>query len=59
MMNLRSAAEADTPFTSAVFAAPGVVSLFGVNDFITVTKAPDAAWDPIIEAVQTAVGHHL
>jgi Scaffold protein Nfu/NifU N terminal len=59
MINVASAAEADTPFALAVFAAPGVVSLFGVNDFVTVTRAAEAAWEPIVEAVQAAAEQHL
>ena len=58
-INVGSAAEAVTPFARAVFAAPGVVSLFGVNDFVTVTRAAGAGWDPIIAAVQAAAGEHL
>ena len=54
MMNVPSAADAATPFAVAVFAAPGVASLFGVNDFVTVTRVPGADWDPIIAAVQAA-----
>src|SRR4051812_34471470 len=48
MINVASAAEADTPFATAVFAAPGVANLFGVNDFVTVTRQPGADWEPII-----------
>ena len=47
------------PFAAAVFAAPGVASIFGVNDFVTVTRTPGAAWDPIVEAVQAAAADHL
>ena len=54
MMNVTSAAEAKAPFAQAVFAAPGVANLFGVNDFVTVTREPGADWDPIIAAVQAA-----
>jgi hypothetical protein len=54
-MNFASANEAaGDPFASAIFAAPGVVSIFGVNDFVTVNRQPDADWDPIIAAVQAA-----
>jgi Scaffold protein Nfu/NifU N terminal len=59
MINVASADEADTPFVQAVFAAPGVVNLFGVNDFVTVTRAPGASWDPIIAAVEAAAAEHL
>ena len=54
MINVGSAEEATSSFERAVFAAPGVVNLFGVNDFVTVTRAPGADWDPIIAAVRSA-----
>jgi hypothetical protein len=54
MINVTSKAEATTPFATAVFAAPGVANLFGVNDFVTVTREPGADWDPIVAAVQRA-----
>jgi hypothetical protein len=54
MMNITSRLEATTPFAQAVFAAPGVVNLFGVNDFVTVTREPGADWTPIVAAVQAA-----
>ena len=47
------------PFAAAVFAAPGVAAIFGVNDFVTVTRLPGAAWEPIVEAVQAAAADHL
>jgi hypothetical protein len=58
-INVTSATEASTPFTRAVFAAPGVANLFGVNDFVTVTRQPGADWQPIVEAVQTAAAELL
>jgi predicted component of type VI protein secretion system len=59
MFNVTNASEAEQPFAKAVFAAPGVVSLFGVNDFVTVTRASDADWAPIIAAVQEAAAAYL
>lgn len=53
------AAAAGSAFGSAVFACEGVKSIFGVNDFVTVTREPDADWDPIIAAVQAAASEHL
>jgi hypothetical protein len=50
---------ADTPFVVAVLAVDGVASVFGVNDFVTVTRKPDADWDPIVCAVQDAAASHL
>jgi hypothetical protein len=59
MINVSGPDEADTAFAQAVFSAPGVTNLFGVNDFVTVTRAADAPWEPIIEAVQSAAAEHL
>lgn len=50
---------ASIPFAADVFAAGGVASVFGVNDFVTVTRQAGADWDPIIAAVQAAAGAHL
>ena len=59
-MNFASADEAaGNAFAADVFAAPGVVSIFGVNDFVTVNRQPDADWEPIIAAVQSAAATHL
>jgi hypothetical protein len=59
MINLSSPADAGTDFERQVLAVPGVANLFGVNDFVTVTRVPGADWEPIIEAVQQAVKEHL
>jgi hypothetical protein len=59
MFNVMSPDEATTPFTAAVMALPGVASVFGVNDFVTVTKSPDASWDAITEAVVALAAEHL
>ncbi|MBK9178095.1 MAG: NifU N-terminal domain-containing protein [Acidimicrobiales bacterium] len=59
-MNVGSAeAAAGNPFAEAVFEAGGVASVFGVNDFVTVTREPGADWDPIVTAVQQAAARHL
>jgi hypothetical protein len=59
-MNVTSKEAADgNEFAEAVFDAGGVASLFGVNDFVTVTRQPDADWDPIIDAVQAAAAAYL
>jgi nucleoside-diphosphate-sugar epimerase len=54
-----AAAAADNPFATAVFAVEGVQSLFGVNDFVTVTRKPGADWDIITDGVQKAAAEHL
>lgn len=59
-MNVASAdAAAGNPFAEAVFAAGGVAAIFGVNDFVTITRQPDAAWEPITAAVQSAASRYL
>jgi hypothetical protein len=52
-------AASGNPFAEDVFAAGGVASIFGVNDFVTVTRQPDHEWDPIVAAVQAAADAHL
>jgi hypothetical protein len=47
------------PFAEAVFGAGGVVAVFGVNDFVTVSRQPGVEWDPIIAAVVAAAEAHL
>ena len=60
MVNVDSAeAAAADPFLAAVFEAPGVANVFGVNDFVTVTRRDGAPWEPIVEAVQRAAGELL
>lgn len=61
-ISFRSADEASgagNAFAAAVLAADGVASLFGVNDFVTVTRAAGAPWEPIIAAVQAVAAQHL
>ena len=60
MLNVASAeAAAGMPFAAAVFAAGGIASIFGVNDFVTVTRQPGVEWDPIVAAVVDAAAAHL
>lgn len=59
-INFASAeAAAGNDFAAAIFAAGGVASLFGVNDFVTVTRQPGAEWDAITTAVEAAAAEHL
>jgi hypothetical protein len=50
---------ASTPFQRAVLGLPGVASVFGVNDFVTVTRVPGADWEPIVAGVIAAASEHL
>lgn len=47
-------AESD-PLAAAVFMVPGVASVFMADDFVTVTKQTDAAWDDVTPAVVQAL----
>lgn len=59
-MNIPNAeAAAGQPFAEAVFAAGGVAAIFGVNDFVTITRESDAPWEPIVAAVTAAAAAHL
>jgi hypothetical protein len=42
---------AGTPVAEALFGLDGVASLFMVEDFITVTKVPDADWSALAPRV--------
>jgi hypothetical protein len=46
---------ADSPVAAALFEVEGVVSLFMVDDFITVTKSPEADWETLIPKVQAVI----
>lgn len=46
---------AGDPVAEALFAIPGVASVFMVADFITVTKTPDARWDELAPRVEEAI----
>jgi len=37
-----------TPWAERLFAIPGVVSLFGLRDFLTVTKSAAVEWSAIV-----------
>jgi hypothetical protein len=52
-------AAAGHPFAKAVFDGGGVVSLFGVNDFVTITREAGADWEVIVANVQSAAAEHL
>jgi len=59
MINVKQGEATDDPFVTAVLAAEGVVAVFATNDFVTVSRADGAEWDPIIAAVQSAAADHL
>jgi hypothetical protein len=54
-----AATAAGNAFAIEVFAGAGVAAVFGVNDFVTITRAHGTDWDPIVAAVQAAAAAHL
>lgn len=52
----RSPAEAaDLPFAQALLQIPGVVQVFVLNDFITVTREPQADWNAILPQAEEII----
>jgi len=52
--SLKSGAITDHPLASALLSIEGIDNIFGINNFVTVTKTPDADWNrirPQVEAV--------
>lgn len=52
-------AAAASPLARRIFAAGGVTGVFLGNDFITVTKTADAAWDHVKPAILGAIMEHF
>ncbi len=50
--------QALTPVSKALLAVPGVTSLFFLNDFVTVSKKPEADWEQILPGVKQALEMH-
>lgn len=48
-----------SPLASALFKLNGVASLFMLGNFITVNKAPEAAWDDLVPQVEEALRAHF
>ena len=55
---ISSPEKANSPVAKALIAVPGVVSLFFLNDFVTVSKKPEADWDAILPLVKAALERH-
>jgi Scaffold protein Nfu/NifU N terminal len=47
------------PFARALLAIDGVASVFGINDFVTVTRERGADWGAIAGAVEDAAVRYL
>ncbi|MFF2907513.1 NifU N-terminal domain-containing protein [Paenibacillus sp. NPDC057934] len=42
------------PLAQALLAIEGIDNIFGIRDFVTVSKLPDAEWDQILPQVEQA-----
>lgn len=50
---------ADAPLATALLTIPGVVQVFFLNNFITITRDPKANWDEIAGHVESTIAEHL
>jgi len=49
-----AASAAGHPLASALFAIPGVASVFIFNNYVTITKSPEADWGGIEAQIEAA-----
>ena len=47
------------PLAAQLFAISGVVQVFLLNDFVTVTRDPGAAWEEIAASAEAAIRGHF
>lgn len=60
MESFSSAAEAeDHPLGNRLFSLPGVVNVFILPQFITVTKHPAEEWDVLLPKIEAAIDAFL
>jgi hypothetical protein len=60
MESFSSAAQAGGhPLGSRLFAIDGIVNVFIMPQFLTVTKAPDADWNAVMTGVEAALKEHF
>ncbi|BBI35459.1 NifU N-terminal domain-containing protein [Cohnella abietis] len=52
--SLKSGAETDHPLAQALLSIEGVDNIFGINNFVTVTKTAEADWDEISPKIKEA-----
>ena len=44
-----------SPWAKALLSIPGIVGVYGVNNFISMNKQPDVEWDVIVPAAELAL----
>ena len=52
-------AAAAHPLAAAIFALGRVYNVFMVQDFITVNKLPEVAWESLVEPIQECIENYL
>jgi hypothetical protein len=53
----RDPAAAEAAWAKRLLEIPGVTQVFALHNFISVTKAPDVAWDALAPQVEAALRH--
>ena len=51
----RDPATADLPWAKALLEIEGIVGIYGINNFISVNKQPDVAWDALVPQIESAL----
>lgn len=49
----------DDPMAQELLALEGVTSIFLTADFVTISKAPEAEWDPIINTAKAILEEYF
>lgn len=52
--SLKSGDATDHPLAIALLGIEGIDNIFGIRDFVTISKTPDAEWDIILPQVEHA-----
>lgn len=59
-LSFASRTEADAhPLAAAIFALGGVYNVFMVQDFVTVNKFPDVAWESLTAPIQACIENYI
>ncbi|WP_337190062.1 MULTISPECIES: NifU N-terminal domain-containing protein [Saccharibacillus] len=52
--SVKAGEPSEHPLAAALVEIDGVDNIFGMRDFVTVSKLPDASWDDILPQVEEA-----
>ena len=55
----RDAALANEPWARALLSIPGVVGVYGINNFISINKAAEAEWETIVPKAEAGLRQAL